>query len=105
MSEPLFLTTDIWVAACCTYLYSWGCLASITDEETDNRHRVTTYGLAVPSEDVNILVEEYRAGKLNLASARDFVLAFNHITSKQKQMRLRGDICWTSERWQRGEIG
>jgi hypothetical protein len=101
--ESLFETTDVWVASVFVYLYSWDCLGSIRDEETDNRRRVTTYGLSVPSEDAKIVVEEYRTNRLALSSAKSFVEAFNCITGQQKKMRFRRETCWNSPRWVEGK--
>jgi hypothetical protein len=103
MSEPLFETQDVWIAAAFVYLYTWDSLVSITDIELDNRKRVTTYALAIPSEDAKIVLEEYQTNRLVLASAKDFVTSFNSITQRQRAMRLSGDLSWHSKRWIEGK--
>jgi hypothetical protein len=69
----------------------------------NNRKRTTTYGISVPSEDAKIVVDDYSSGKLTLASAKDFVGAFNKVTQRQKSMRVKGETSWHSSRWIRGE--
>src|SRR5258708_5681718 len=98
MSEPFFETQDVWIAAAFVYLYTWDSLISITDTETDtasqkpNRKRITTYAIAVPSEDARIVLEQYTTHQLILASAKDFVSAYNSIAQRQRTMRLSGDM-------------
>jgi hypothetical protein len=102
--KELFQTQSVWEAACLTYLYGIECLVEIVDEEIGNRRRLATYSLAVPSEDVKIVLEDYRADRLALSSAKAFVASYNEINSKQRTMRERCQSHWSSPAWIRGEV-
>jgi hypothetical protein len=103
--KKLFETQSVWEAAVLVYLYGSECLAIIRDEETESRKRVTTYSIAVPSEDVKIVLEDYLDGRLVLSDAQSFVGAFNSITQRQNAMRRRGESQYCSPEWINGKIG
>jgi len=104
--KELFETNDIWFAACLVFTYGKESLAKITDTEiSDSRRRLTTYALAVPSEDVKILREEYDTDQLALSSAKSFVGAYNSIIHRQRKMRERDETAWCSQDWVLGKVG
>jgi hypothetical protein len=105
VGRNLFVTTDIWVASCLVYLYGKECLARIQDEELGNRRYRTTYNLAVPSEDAQIVVGEYERSEFALSSAKHFVGAYQSITARQNAMRRRGENDWCSPDWIAGKVG
>jgi hypothetical protein len=106
VGKELWQTQDVFLAACFIYLYGKEVLAQIKDIDiSSSNRRLTSYSLAVPSEDARILVEEYHGNRLALSSAKDFVAAFNSVTQQHKGMRQRGESSWCSEAWQRGEVG
>jgi hypothetical protein len=99
-------TTNVWFAAVCVYLYGIDSLATIRDEPGEYRKTLTTYGLAVPSEDARILEDEYSQELDSLViKPRPFVAAFNAITRIQNDMRRRRDAEWTSPDWISGKVG
>lgn len=101
MSDPLFVTSDIWLASVAVYLYGWESLASI--EDIGSEKRTTTYSLSVPSEDAKILTDEYYADKLALSSAKAFVAAYHRIVGAQRAMRNHGETTWIPRtKWERG---
>lgn len=97
----LFKTQNIWIAAAICYLYGRESVVQI--EDLDNR--TTEYGLAAPSEDIKIVLEEYDEDRLALSSAKAFVSSFNHVIGRQKEMRRHGETHWTSPEWIAGKIG
>jgi hypothetical protein len=103
--RELFETSDVWTCIVLVYLYGIDSLAKIEDQELPNRRRLTTYSLAVPSEDAKIVQQEYESGQLALSDAKAFVAAYRQINSTQRHMREHGESQWVSERWIRGEVG
>jgi hypothetical protein len=106
MSCDGFTTNSIWEAAVLVYLYGWDSLTQIEDEaDGRSRKRMTTYSVAVPSEDAKLIITDYESeAGLPLASAKAFVHAFNLVSQAQKAMRQRGESSWCSSRWIAGKV-
>jgi hypothetical protein len=99
VSEPLFRTENVWLAAALQYMGYGLCEFEILDPVR------TLWLFAVPSEDAKLIVEEYDAGKLILSDTKSFVAAFHTLAKKQKDLKRRGERHWSSPEYVAGRVG
>lgn len=84
-------TSDVFLAAVCTYLYLDDVLIAV--DLTDK----AVLTLDIPEEDFKILESQFAKDELTL-QAKSFCKSYNALTRTLKSMRSRGDTRWDSKK-------